>query len=207
MADISFKTGYVYIDVGLKNYGSSIGSWFKKRYPKQDKPFDVFAVEADKRFHEEYKSKKKVTLLPYAAWVQNESLFLEINRAPNKNSGNERGRGMGRVQSAHTSTSYMNDMNKIQGFDFADWVKRSFGERDFVVVKMDVDGIEFDLIAKMVESGAICLVDEMFLECHYNRKDGCCDGEKDLKYENGYRECLELYRSLRQIGVLVHQWW
>ncbi|KAF5809660.1 putative methyltransferase FkbM, methyltransferase type 11 [Helianthus annuus] len=206
MADIRFKTGYVYIDVGARGYGSSIGSWFKKVYPKQDKSFKIFAVEADKRFHDEYKSKKRITLLPYAAWVRNESLFFEINRAPN-HYNEEKGKGMGRAQSAQTSTYFMGDLNKVQGFDFADWVKKSFRETDFVVVKMDVDGTEFDLMAKMVETGAICLIDEMFLECHYDPKEKCCDIEMDSKYDNGFKDCLELYSSLREKGVLVHQRW
>ncbi|KAI3819514.1 hypothetical protein L1987_13354 [Smallanthus sonchifolius] len=107
MKDIRFKTGYVYVDVGARRYGSSIGSWFKKFYTRQDKEFKIFAVEADKQFHAEYKSKKKVTLLPYAAWVRNESLFFEINRAPNYYDEEKGIRGMGRVQSAHTSTSFM----------------------------------------------------------------------------------------------------
>nr|XP_043638272.1 uncharacterized protein LOC122609283 [Erigeron canadensis] len=205
LVNISFKTRYVYIDVGSRNYGSSIGNWFKKHYPKQNKMFEVFAVEADKRFHQEYKSKKKITLLPYAAWVRNESLFFEINRAPNNGNG-EKEIGMGRVQTAHTSTSFMGDLNKIQGFDFSDWVKSSFGEKDFVVMKMDVEGTEFDLVKKMVETGAICLVDEVFLECHYNRWQRCCEGERSRKYQKVYKDCLELFSSLREKGVLVHQW-
>ncbi|KAI3732812.1 hypothetical protein L1987_64021 [Smallanthus sonchifolius] len=207
MVDISFKTRYVYVDVGARSYGSSIGSWFKKVYPRQDKEFKIFAIEADKQFHAGYKSKKKITLLPYVAWVRNESLFFEINRAPNYYDEEKGISRMGRVQSAHTSTSFMGDMNKIQGFDFADWVKKSFGENDFVVVKMDVEGTEFDLIPKLVETGAICLIDEMFLECHYNRRESCCDGERSLEYQKEYKECLELYSLLREKGVLVHQWW
>ncbi|KAI3507940.1 hypothetical protein L1887_22937 [Cichorium endivia] len=206
MADISFKTRYIYIDVGARNYGSSIGGWFKKLYPKQNKPFKIFAIESDRRFHQEYKSKKKITLLPYAAWVRNESLFFEINRQPNSQH-EDKGRGMGRVQSAQTSTSFLGDLNKIQGFDFANWVKNSFTEKDFVVVKMDIEGTEFDLIQKMVETGAICLIDEMFLKCHYNRWERCCKGERSSKYHKEYNECMELFSSLREKGVLVHQWW
>nr|GEZ46569.1 methyltransferase FkbM [Tanacetum cinerariifolium] len=92
IVDISFKTRYVYIDVGAKNYGSSIGSWFNKTYPKQNKKFEIFAIEGNQKFHEEYKSRKKVTLLPYEAWVRNESLFFEINRDPStKNEEKEYG--------------------------------------------------------------------------------------------------------------------
>ncbi|KAJ0234969.1 hypothetical protein HA466_0270690 [Hirschfeldia incana] len=207
MVDIRFKSRYVYVDVGARSYGSSIGSWFKKQYPKQNKTFDVFAIEADKAFHEEYKVKKKVKLLPFAAWVRNETLSFEINHDPGKEVEAMGSRGMGRIQPVKKSSTGGGEVNLIQGFDFADWLKKSVRERDFVVMKMDVEGTEFDLIPRLIKTGAICLIDELFLECHYNRWQRCCPGERSQKYSKTYKQCLELFTSLRERGVLVHQWW
>ncbi|KAK7390274.1 hypothetical protein VNO78_25573 [Psophocarpus tetragonolobus] len=207
MVDISFKDRYVYVDVGARSYGSSIGSWFKKQYPKQNKTFHVYAIEADKTFHQEYGKKKGVTLLPYAAWVKNESLVFEINSDPGgKVQG--KGRGMGRIQPLQSSGGLDGaEVEKIPGFDFADWLKNTVSKNDYVVMKMDVEGTEFDLIPRMFETGAICLVDEIFLECHYNRWQRCCPGQRSPKYEKTYDQCLQLFTSLRQSGILVHQWW
>ena len=47
MVDISLKSRYIYVDVGARSYGSSIGSWFKKQYPKQNKTFEVYAKMVD----------------------------------------------------------------------------------------------------------------------------------------------------------------
>ncbi|KAK3444934.1 hypothetical protein EUGRSUZ_A00626 [Eucalyptus grandis] len=204
MVDISFRNRYVYVDVGARGYGSSIVSWFRKQYPKQNKTFEVYAIEADEHFYEEYKSKKHVTLLPYAAWVKNETLSFEINRDPGQKS-EDKGRGMGRIQPVQSSSD--GEVAKIQGFDFAEWLKNTVSEKDFVVMKMDVEGTEFDLIPRLIETGAICLIDELFLECHYNRWQRCCPGERSSKYEKTYGQCLDLFTSLRQSGVLVHQWW
>ncbi|KAI3472844.1 hypothetical protein Pfo_029973 [Paulownia fortunei] len=190
MVDISFKAKYVYVDVGARSYGSSIVSWFKKQYPKQNKTFEIYAIEADKTFHAQYKNKKGVTLLPYAAWVRNETLFFEINEDPSSGGSTSSG-----------------DVDQIQGFDFADWLKNTVSERDYVVMKMDVEGTEFDLIPRLFETGAICLIDELFLECHYNRWQKCCPGERTTKYQKTYGQCLNLFASLRKSGVLVHQWW
>ncbi|XP_050380608.1 uncharacterized protein LOC126797893 [Argentina anserina] len=209
IVDISFKRRYAYVDVGARSYGSSIGSWFKKQYPKQNKTFEVFAIEADKTFHEQYKVKKGVTLLPYAAWVRNETLSFEINGDPGEEV-KEKGRGMGRIQPVQSEKEAGFDgqeVDRIQGFDFADWVKNTFTEKDFVVMKMDVEGTEFDLIPRLFETGAICLIDELFLECHYNRWQRTRPGERSAKYEKTYGQCLDLFTSLRQSGVLVHQWW
>ncbi|KAJ8753946.1 hypothetical protein K2173_000200 [Erythroxylum novogranatense] len=207
MADISFRNRYVYVDVGARSYGSSIGSWFRKQYPKQNRTFDVYAIEADRTFHEEYKLKKRVTLLPYAAWVRNETLKFEINRDPGQDV-QDKGRGMGRIQPvAKSDRTFEGEMDEIDGFDFADWLKKTVTKRDFVVMKMDVEGTEFDLIPRLFETGAICFIDELFLECHYNRWQRCCPGERSPKYEKTYDQCLDLFTSLRKSGVLVHQWW
>ncbi|KAJ8466716.1 hypothetical protein OPV22_029268 [Ensete ventricosum] len=45
-------------------------------------------------------------------------------------------------------------------------------------------------------------VPRLFLECHYNRWQRCCPGQRSPKYHNTYGECLKL-----ESGVLVHQWW
>ncbi|XP_057498121.1 uncharacterized protein LOC130782738 [Actinidia eriantha] len=208
MADINFKPRYVYIDVGARGYGSSIVSWFKKQYPKQNRIFEIYAIEADKAFHEEYRHKKGVNLIPYAAWVRNETLFFEVNQDPGREKEEkEKGRGMGRIKPVQSSGSVVGDVDEIQAFDFANWLKETVSEKDFVVMKMDVEGTEFDLIPRLIETGAICLIDEIFLECHYNRWQKCCPGERSSKYEKTYDQCLELFTSLRESGVLVHQWW
>ncbi|CAH1445996.1 unnamed protein product [Lactuca virosa] len=206
MVDITFKQRYIYIDVGSRSYGSSIASWFKKQYPKQNKTFEIYAIEADKHFHDQYKSKKGVTLLPYAAWVKNESLTFEINQTPGDENV-EKGRGMGRIQPVESGGGIVGSVDEIQGFDFAEWLKNTVTEKDFVVMKMDIEGTEFDLIPRLIETGAICLIDEVFLECHYNRWQKCCPGVRSPKYQKTYGQCLDLFKSLRQRGVLVHQWW
>ncbi|KAJ0979277.1 hypothetical protein J5N97_014751 [Dioscorea zingiberensis] len=209
MADISFKRRYLYIDVGARSYGSSIGSWFKKQYPKQNRTFEIYAIEADHSFHEEYATKKGVNLLPYAAWVRNETLTFEINHNPDQKTDEKGGRGMGRIRPAEGSSIDLgsDDVHLIHGFDFAQWLKSTATERDFVVVKMDVEGTEFDLVPRLFETGAICLIDELFLECHYNRWQRCCPGKRSPKYNNTYGQCMELFSTLRGSGVLVHQWW
>ncbi|KAF3617840.1 putative cation/H(+) antiporter 14-like [Capsicum annuum] len=203
MVDISFKKRYIYVAVGARSYGSSIGSWFNREYPKQNKTFEVYAIEGVREYHEEYR-RKGVSLLPYVAWLRNETLYFEITREQTRKSV-ERGRGIGRTQSARSSLDYVTDSDKILGFDFAGWLMSLFEERDYLVVKMDVEGSEFHLVKKLIESGAICLIDELFLECHYD--DGRWQrfgyGKRSRKYDKTYSQCLELFTSLRDIGILI----
>ncbi|KAG6485356.1 uncharacterized protein LOC122012873 [Zingiber officinale] len=208
IADINFKQRYVYVDVGARSYGSSIGSWFRKQYPKQNHTFEIYAIEADRAFHGEYRTKKGVNLLPFAAWVRNETLTFEINHDPD-NHDVEKGQGMGRIRPIGDSNDKVlsGNVHAIQGFDFTAWLKQTVTEKDYVVMKMDVEGTEFDLVPRLLKTGTICLIDELFLECHYNRWQKCCPGQRSPKYKYTYGDCLKLFTSLRNSGVLVHQWW
>jgi hypothetical protein len=87
-------------------------------------------------------------------------------------------------------------VNEIEGFDFAEWLKNTVSKKDFVAMKMDVEGTEFDLIPRLFETRAICLIDEIFLECHYNQWQRCCLGERSPKYEKTYGQCLDIFSSL-----------
>ncbi|KAK8935838.1 hypothetical protein KSP39_PZI013995 [Platanthera zijinensis] len=92
----------------------------------------------------------------------------------------QKGSGMGRIKAAGASSCgpSTENLHMIQGFDFAEWLKNMVTEKDFVVVKMDVEGTKFDLVLMLFEMGAICLVDELFLECHYNCWQSCCPGKR-----------------------------
>ncbi|XP_077224851.1 uncharacterized protein LOC143858110 [Tasmannia lanceolata] len=80
----------------------------------------------------------------------------------------------------------------------SEWMRRNVKQEEFVVMQAEAEVVE-----EMVKSKAICLVDELFLECkHQGQK-----GKKTSKSKRAYWECLALYGKLRDQGVAVHQWW
>ncbi|KAG8381405.1 hypothetical protein BUALT_Bualt06G0118700 [Buddleja alternifolia] len=168
MIDLTSKQRFIYVDLGARDYESSIGSWFVKQYPKQHKRFEIYAVEADKAFHKQYESRKGVTLLPYAAWIRNESVVFGSKPIVVKDKV-WRMRPFGRIEGDKAEADKLSAVTRVQGFDFVDWLKTTVKPSDYVVVKMDVEGTEITLIRDLVERGAICLIDEMFMECHFDR--------------------------------------
>lgn len=101
--------------------------------------------------------------------------------------------GMGRIQRLWNWPQKLEgQLKEVQGLDIAEWLRNVAGEDDLLVVKMDVEGAEYDLLPKLVDSGVICLVDELFLECHYNRWQHCCP-VRATKYDRTYQDCLSLF--------------
>ncbi|KAK4431549.1 hypothetical protein Salat_0917000 [Sesamum alatum] len=206
MIDLSSNARFIYIDLGARDYDSSIGSWFLKQYPKQNKTFEIYAVEADKAFHKQYESREGVTLLPYAAWVKNETVVFGSKPIIVKDKV-WRMRPFGRIEGQTAEGDGLSAVTRVPAFDFVDWLKRTVRERDFVVVKMDVEGTEIRLVEELVERGAMCLIDELFMECHFDRYVKCCSGERINRFNYSYAQCYHLFLQLRNKGCAVHQWW
>ena len=55
---------------------------------------------------------------------------------------------------------------KVQAVDAVGWMRRSFAERDLLILKMDIEGAERGLLPRLVDTGAIKLVDVLLWECH-----------------------------------------
>lgn len=72
-------------------------------------------------------------------------------------------------------------------------------KKEYVVKK-----VESEVAEEMIEKKAVCLVDEMFLECNNQWQD---EGKKkNDKSQRAYLECMTLYERLGDEGVPVHQW-
>lgn len=50
--------------------------------------------------------------------------------------------------------------------DFVSWLTANFRQEDYVIVKMDIEGAEFEVLMTLLNSGFGCLVDVLAWECH-----------------------------------------
>jgi hypothetical protein len=55
---------------------------------------------------------------------------------------------------------------KVECFDFSKFILDNFSKDDFIVIKMDIEGSEFEVLDKMFKDGSIDYVNTMFVEWH-----------------------------------------
>lgn len=87
-----------------------------------------------------------------------------------------------------------------EGVSLSNWLRNTVKKEDYVVMKAEAQVVE-----EMVREKAICLIDELFLECKSQWEEG--EGEQVNQSHRAYWQCLELHGRLREEGVAVHQWW
>eukprot|EP00746_Dinoflagellata_sp_MGD_P050102 gnl/MRDRNA2_/MRDRNA2_22503_c0_seq1.p1 gnl/MRDRNA2_/MRDRNA2_22503_c0~~gnl/MRDRNA2_/MRDRNA2_22503_c0_seq1.p1 ORF type:complete len:364 (-),score=68.08 gnl/MRDRNA2_/MRDRNA2_22503_c0_seq1:188-1279(-) len=183
MIDVMYK-GFkrrVYLDLGARDYLSSIGDWFMARYPAARK-FKVIAFEAEHLYDESYKiypGGGKVELHHFAVWIKNGSI------------------------SWHNKFISGAGESRRPAIDIADFIRRRTKEDDYLVVKMDIEGAEYTVIPHLIAAGVTHLIDEIFIEVHTER-NSCCRPPNDKGRH--WPDAMRLIQNLRDRGVYAHEW-
>ena len=137
-----------FIDVGARKFDSST-QWFLDHYPNSN-DFSLVAFEVEPRF---------------AVIFQAEHPEVEvINKAVGASDGTIKMRfGMAhRVEDSASGSG----VHEVPVIDFALFLQLRFVPENLVVVKIDVEGSELDLFEHLIATGAIGLIDEVFVEWH-----------------------------------------
>ena len=67
----------------------------------------------------------------------------------------------------------------VESVNVVDWMVRHFHTKDWVVVKMDIEGVEFAVFDELFRLGSACLIDVLIWQCHTavrpasERRRGC----------------------------------
>ncbi|KAG0043824.1 hypothetical protein BGZ83_011001 [Gryganskiella cystojenkinii] len=68
---------------------------------------------------------------------------------------------------------------RLTSINLSRWLLQNFLPRDYVVIKMDIEGAEYEVVPHMCEMAAYTVVDEMFIEWHA----GMIGGTKEENFQ------------------------
>ncbi|KAI3855154.1 hypothetical protein MKW92_024500 [Papaver armeniacum] len=140
---------------------SNVTNRFFNSYPMDSRDFNIYVVDHDTTVLTSYVNKPGITFVYHPGLSGNK--IAEVS------------------EEVDDFFPYLSD----EGFDFLVWFKSIVTDGDFVVLKMNAAGVELKFLHELFETGAICLVDELFLHCP---------------------ELWDMVGGLRVTGVFVHQW-
>jgi len=189
----------IYIDLGARAFGSSVEP-FMKTYPR-GKEFIVHAFDLDDRYEHEYSGKAGVQFHMAAVGTYDGEIFFPKadSKRPMMNMNSQAQGG-----------------KKVPVINISRWLLENVSLSDFVVVKLDLEGLESDLIPSLLISGALGLVDELMMECHFFRESWhvkkanlvpLCEMEKmQGRFCVSRSECTRYIHALRDGCVFAHEW-
>jgi peptidoglycan-N-acetylglucosamine deacetylase len=66
-------------------------------------------------------------------------------------------------------TNFKDRIEVVMTIDFAKFIKDQFDRNDEIILKIDIEGKEYDLLNKMIKDGSMEYIDEIFCEWHWDR--------------------------------------
>lgn len=139
---------------------------------KKFKDFEFFAFEPQPELAGEGQKvisenpETKIKFFNKAVWIENKTLdfYLANKWGPNFKGGST-------LVTGHTRNSCEVDYSKpvqVEAIDFSEWLKTNFSKEDYVIIKMDIEGAEYDVLEKIIRDKNHNIIDELIVEFHQN---------------------------------------
>tara|TARA_E500000318_G_scaffold104400_3_gene110356 strand:- start:2754 stop:3383 length:630 start_codon:yes stop_codon:yes gene_type:complete len=185
----------VFIDAGANTGQSSI--ILRHVFP-YGKNYQIFAFESHPEMYNELEKWKNFLINSYseyneysiitsnkAIWTEDTSLDFFIGRPESATL---------RLDKNPKKVNY-NKPIKVDTLDLGTWIRENFTKDDYVVLKMDIEGAEFDVIPDLIQKRAFDFIDEFYCEFHHNSLSSV----NEVDYFN-------VLKNLNSIGVQPKVW-
>ena len=147
----------IFIDAGAYN-GDSIDAFRKMRSDADE--FEIYAFEPNPAYKIELDA-KDVIVIEKAVWIEDGYVDFYIGEHDGTGSTLIKGKTSGEV-------NYKAPQQTL-GVDFNNWIKETFDPNDYIIVKMDIEGAEFEVIPHMMEGESILYISQLWCEFHPNK--------------------------------------
>ena len=145
-----------FIDCGGHN--SCSARIFRKLYDPKCKTH-IYSFEIEPTFWPYYKSIPNHTLIKKAVWIENGEMEFYKDSEKRK-AGGSLIKKTG--EHRHKTKPIM-----VETIDISVWLIENFSRVDSIDLKMDIEGAEYQVIPRMIETGAFAVISRFMIEWHW----------------------------------------
>jgi len=153
----------IFLDCGAHD-GCSV-RMFEKIYDDK-KEYEVYSFEGStsqrlgslQKYHQKncYKFKKN-EVIPKLVWIFDGKVSF--------NGWNQSIKQFSSVDTPNTGFPAV-----VESLDFSKWIKDNFNKDDYIVLKMDIEGAEYEVLNKMIKDGTMSYINKFYGELHGLKK-------------------------------------
>jgi len=119
---------------------------------------ECFSFEPDPRnFHE--LSKQDTIIIKKAVWYKDSTTKLYLGLSQSNSLFREKRSG----------EVNPNNFITVETIDLSKWILDNLKINDYIVLKLNVEGAEYDILEKMHKDGILHWIDEFFIQWHWNK--------------------------------------
>lgn len=166
-------------------------NWARKRYGDKCK---LYAFECNPHIPHSYGNDVKT--IEKAVWVSDGNLRFYMNTMKPTIEGHSvyKNKTTGNLDKEHPVV--------VPCIDFSKWLLSTFKENDDVIVKMNIEGAEYDVLEKCIETGAIKIIKTLFIQWHYKKIPGLEKQHVDLVSKLNKVVSLKLFDGYGNLKVV-----
>lgn len=168
----------VYIDCGAYT-GDSVDCDFLFNF-KADKKI---AIEANERMIPFVEKEGFDEVINAAVWIINDVVTFYQDQSTQP---------LGSTIKGSKTTGIFKPV-QVNAIDFSEFIQKY--KDDEVLIKMDIEGAEFDVLRKMIDDGTINIPKKLFVEFHPNKVPEYTTTDK-----------LDLINEIKTLGVDIMEW-
>ena len=152
----NLKNKKVFIDGGA-HFGESI-TFFKENYADY-KDYELHLFEPNPDFYDKLTSIEDCTFHSTAIWVEDD--VIDFYKGWDLS---------GTVIRSKTSGNLDKDNPVcVTSIDLSKWIISNFSLNDYIILKLDIEGAEYEVLEKMIRDNSISYVDKLYIEFHQDR--------------------------------------
>lgn len=172
----------IFLDCGA-NIGNSV-DMFLDKYPKANQ-YEIFSFEANPK-QKKFFENKKTNFFNKAVWVKDGTLRFYLGKSEKSESSSVyKHKKTGRLSLTPTI---------VPCIDFSKWIMDTFSKDDNIILKLDIEGAEYDVLKKMFKDKSIDYIKKLYVDWHWNKVD----------YPQEQHN--HLVDKLKKIGIIPYNW-
>lgn len=155
-----FSNFNVFIDGG-GNLSSLQKNYLTKFFPNFHK---VFVFEPNPMFYDSYKD-RKLTFIPKAIWTENCKKTFYLSK-----DNRQVGSSLLSDKLCRVNNKLIKDFSEkpilVQCVDFSEWLSKNVKPYYNVVLKLDIEGAEYDVLWHLIRENTIKYIKKLYVEFH-----------------------------------------
>jgi len=147
----------VFIDCGA-NIGQSVRSFLEEWIDWSE--YQIHSFEANSSLESNFEKYKKYPNFNFhkkAVWISDEGVNFYLSTSCNWGSSLMKNKKTG-------------DLKKepllVESVDLSKWIKESFDKDDYIILKIDIEGAEYDVLDKMIKDNTFEYINQLYIEFH-----------------------------------------
>lgn len=181
----------IFLDCGT-HYGEGLND-FIQRY-NIDKNWEVYSFEPNKYLWQEHFNNNPHTNIQYinkAIYIHDDTIVFNI-AYPNTDASS--------IYGKHIGDSLYNSV-EVQCIDLSKFILDNFSKDDFIVVKMDIEGAEYEVLRKMIKDESLNYINDIYVEFHSHK-----DEYAILENGENKESTFKLIDEIKSLGINFTHW-